>query len=109
MIVLPPNHKMKWTPKSIGAVLLTTTVCIVILLMFIRFMMYPPGTILDETRDKMFQLVTFIAGIVSGWVLHGDSATFKDIKQEQADRKAEADKVENEKAETKKQEDKPNG
>lgn len=61
--------------------------------MFIRFMMYPPGTVLDETRDKMFQLVTFIAGIVSGWVLHGDPSTsVKDIKEaEEADAKKEAD------------------
>jgi hypothetical protein len=49
--------------------------------MFARFCFYPPGTVLDETRDKMFQLVTFIAGIISGWVLHGDTKP-KDEEEE---------------------------
>jgi hypothetical protein len=63
---------MRFTPKSLAATALTVTICIVLIMMFVRLLLFPPGTILDATRDKMFQLVTFIAGIVSGWVLYGE-------------------------------------
>lgn len=55
--------------KSAIALMLCTTVCVVILTFVIGSMFYPPNTINETSRVKIFELLTFIIGIVSGYLL----------------------------------------
>ena len=56
-------------PKSVVAVILASTVCIVIVATVIGAIFYPPGTVTETFRVKMFELLIYILGIVSGWLL----------------------------------------
>lgn len=55
--------------KDAIALILCSTVCIAILAVVIGAAVRGPGTLPDETRTKMFELVTYILGVLSGWLM----------------------------------------
>ena len=55
--------------KNIVAVILAGTVCVVILASVVGTLFYPPGTVTETFRVKIFDLLIYIMGLVSGWLL----------------------------------------
>lgn len=64
--------------RSVIALILTLTVCISILSVIVGALLYPPGTIAVETRTKMFELITYIVGVISGYLLGKDNSKDKE-------------------------------
>ena len=62
------------TSRSIIAVMLCATICIVVLSSSIAALYHPPGTVTDGFRDNIFDLLNFIVGTVAGYLL-GTSAS----------------------------------
>jgi hypothetical protein len=62
-------HYGAMNPKSIVAIVLAGTVCLVLSTSIISAMFYPPGTVTETFRLKIFELLIYILGIVSGWLL----------------------------------------
>lgn len=56
-------------PKSIVAMILAGTVCLVLTSSIVTAMFYPPGTVTETFRLKIFELLIYILGIISGWLL----------------------------------------
>ncbi len=54
--------------KNLVFVLLAVTVCVSILGSMVASMIRPAEATSDVVRAKMFDLVTFIIGVVSGWL-----------------------------------------
>jgi hypothetical protein len=59
----------RFNPREMLLFFLTMTVCITILGIVARFIYYPPGEVLDATRDKMFDVMFLVLGLISGYVL----------------------------------------
>lgn len=55
--------------KTLIAVMLTGTVCAVILTFIIATALQPPNTLSETSRVKTFELLIYILGIVSGYLL----------------------------------------
>lgn len=55
--------------KNIVAIVLAGTVCLVMLSSIGAAIFYPPGTVTETYRLKIFELLIYILGIVSGWLL----------------------------------------
>jgi len=58
----------RWDAKSWIAVTLTLTVCCSVLLTLGSMIYRGPDSIPAEGRSKMYELVTFIVGVISGWL-----------------------------------------
>ena len=56
--------------RNIVALMLCGTVCLVILSSVIATLFYPPNTVSETFRTKMFELLIYILGVVSGWLLN---------------------------------------
>ncbi len=59
-------------PRNIVAVILASTICAVVLATVIAALFRPPESITETFRVKIFELLVYIIGIVSGWLLRGD-------------------------------------
>ena len=55
--------------KPLIAVMLCGTVCLVILSFVAASIFYPPNTINEVSRVKLFELLIYILGIVSGYLI----------------------------------------
>lgn len=58
-----------WNPKSIVAVIMALTVSLVLIISTAAALFYPPGTVTETFRQKIFEILIFIVGTVSGWLL----------------------------------------
>ena len=64
-------------PRSLVAVILASTFCVIMLAGVATALLYPPGTVTETFRDKIFELLIYMLGIVSGWLLGRDASTPK--------------------------------
>lgn len=58
-------------PRNLVAVIIAATVCTVILASVIGALFHPPGSVSETFRLKIFELLIYLMGIVSGWLLRG--------------------------------------
>ena len=55
--------------KNIIALMLCGTVCTVISASVVAALFYPPGTVTETFRTKIFEILIYILGTVSGFLL----------------------------------------
>ena len=56
-------------PRTIVVVALTVTICLILLSSVIVALFHPPGSVSETFRAKTFEVITFILGMVGGWLL----------------------------------------
>ena len=52
--------------------LLTVTVCTVILATIYKFEFLPAGAMPDDGRKMFYDIIVFIVGLIGGYISHGD-------------------------------------
>jgi hypothetical protein len=59
--------------RNIVVILLAGTVCLILSASTIAALFYPPGTVTETFRLKVFEILIYIMGIVSGWLMGKDA------------------------------------
>lgn len=66
------------SPRNLVAVILCSTVCLILLATVVGFLFYPPGTVTETARVKTYEILVYILGVVSGWLLSKETPPKQD-------------------------------
>jgi hypothetical protein len=55
--------------RNLVVIILASTVCIVLSSSVVVALFYAPGTVTETFRLKIFEMLIYILGIISGWLM----------------------------------------